>query len=136
MTQIVFLLNPQTILYLFSPQKPEDIVMAVKNGSWLPPQIPPARPLSAVNHNGSVLIELQPASPPCGPLPELTARQVTILQALAEGGTSRQIGARLGLSERAVAWHVNRLKERLGVQTRAQAVVRAAALGLCHINPG
>lgn len=135
MTQILFLLNPQTVLHVYSPQKPEDIVAAVKNGSWLPPEIPPARRLSAAIHDGSVLIEMQPGGSPPGFLPELTARQTTILQALAEGATSRQIGARLGLSERAVIWHVNELKARLGVQTRAQAVVRAVALGLCRIRP-
>ena len=141
MTQIFLLLHDQTLVVLQSQQKPEDILAEVQAGTWHPPA--PYRglvpnTLAAFANCGQVVIgqrstiALQPEPPSL----KLTERQMNVLQGLAAGKTSRQIGARLGLTERAVNWHIGVVKERLGVQTRAQAVVRAVALGLCRMDGG
>lgn len=53
-----------------------------------------------------------------------------VLQRL-EGRTVRQIAEELYLSPNTVKTHIQSLYRRLGVTTRADAVARASALGLC-----
>lgn len=60
----------------------------------------------------------------------LTGREREILELLAEGFTTRQIGRRLAISPRTVETHVAKLYRKLSVRTRVQAVARAASLGL------
>ena len=64
------------------------------------------------------------------PAPRLTPRQSEILAMLAEGLSNKEIGARLGLSERTAKFHVNAIFNRLGTDNRAQAVAVAGRLGL------
>lgn len=59
-----------------------------------------------------------------------TPRELEIVRGLAEGLTNRVIADRLGLAIETVRWYNKRLFERLGVSTRAEAAVRARALGL------
>ena len=68
---------------------------------------------------------------PQGPLPpRLTPRQCEVLSGLAEGLTTRQMAARLGLSQRMVGLHIAALKVRLQVQSRPEMVRRAKELHL------
>jgi DNA-binding NarL/FixJ family response regulator len=60
---------------------------------------------------------------------ELTPRESEVLQWLAEGLANKQIAARLGISDHTVKFHVNALMAKLGVQSRTEAVVRAARKG-------
>jgi DNA-binding CsgD family transcriptional regulator len=55
----------------------------------------------------------------------LTAREREVLQWLAAGKTDRDIGDILGISPRTVHKHLQRIYEKLGVETRTAAVVRA-----------
>jgi pimeloyl-ACP methyl ester carboxylesterase/DNA-binding CsgD family transcriptional regulator len=55
--------------------------------------------------------------PPRGPL---TARQLEVAALVAEGLTNRQIAQRLGIEERSAEGHVERIRQRLGVSSRAQ----------------
>ena len=62
-----------------------------------------------------------PPSEPAGRRPgELTARQLQVAALVAEGMTSRQIAERLGIEERSAEGHVERIRLRLGVTSRAQ----------------
>jgi DNA-binding NarL/FixJ family response regulator len=47
----------------------------------------------------------------------LSARQRAVLEALAEGQSTKQIATSLGITERTVAFHKDQLRKRLGVQT-------------------
>jgi DNA-binding NarL/FixJ family response regulator len=60
----------------------------------------------------------------------LTARELEVLQLLAEGLTNQQVGTRLGLSARTVKTHVQNLLVKLDVPDRTGAVARAFRLGL------
>ena len=51
---------------------------------------------------------------------ELTARQLQVAALVAEGLTNRQIAERLGIEERSAEGHVERIRLRLGVTSRAQ----------------
>jgi pimeloyl-ACP methyl ester carboxylesterase/DNA-binding CsgD family transcriptional regulator len=50
----------------------------------------------------------------------LTARQLQVAALVADGLTNRQIAGRLGIEERSAEGHVERIRQRLGVRSRAQ----------------
>ncbi len=64
------------------------------------------------------------------PFPELTDREVEVLQLLAEGLNNVEIARRLHLSEKTIRNHVSNLFTKLRVDDRAQAIVRARKAGL------
>jgi DNA-binding CsgD family transcriptional regulator len=57
--------------------------------------------------------------------PRLTPREREVLDRLAGGKTDRDIGQILGISPRTVHKHLQRIYEKLGVETRTAAVSRA-----------
>ena len=62
-----------------------------------------------------------PPPAPSGRRPgTLTARQVQVAALVAEGCSNRQIAERLGIEERSAEGHVERIRQRLGVTSRAQ----------------
>ena len=61
---------------------------------------------------------------------KLTERQRECLKWVRAGKTSWEISAILRISERTVIFHIGAACRRLGVQTRAQAVVEAVVQGL------
>jgi DNA-binding NarL/FixJ family response regulator len=64
-------------------------------------------------------------------LPEdLTPREREVLDLLAQGLSNRSIASRLGISDHTAKFHVNSILGKLGAETRTEAVVRAARLGL------
>jgi DNA-binding CsgD family transcriptional regulator len=60
-----------------------------------------------------------PVEPPAEP-PVLTPRQEQVAALVAEGLTNREIGQRLGIDERSAEGHLERIRLRLGVRSRAQ----------------
>ncbi|MBV9278459.1 MAG: helix-turn-helix transcriptional regulator [Chloroflexi bacterium] len=60
----------------------------------------------------------------------LSEREQEVLRLVGEGLTSKQIGQRLFLSHRTVDHHLTAIFNKLGVDTRAQAVAVAAQRGL------
>ena len=52
------------------------------------------------------------------------------MQLLAAGRTNKEIASRLGISEHTVKFHVNGILGKLAVETRTEAVVTAARLGI------
>jgi len=60
----------------------------------------------------------------------LTPRECEVLASIAEGLTSREVGAALGISVGTVRTHTERARRKLGANTRAQAVCIATTLGL------
>jgi len=59
----------------------------------------------------------------------LTSRELDVMQLVAHGDTSRQIGRTLFISSRTVEMHVHSSMQKLQCRTRAQAVRRLTELG-------
>ncbi len=60
----------------------------------------------------------------------LTARELAMLQLLAEGLTNRQIAARTTISEHTVKFHLSSIFSKLGVASRTEAIRVGAQRGL------
>ena len=60
----------------------------------------------------------------------LTAREIQVLELLAEGLPNKAIAARLGISDQTVKFHVAALSGTLGAANRTDAVRRAVRRGL------
>ncbi|HVT57019.1 MAG TPA: response regulator transcription factor [Thermoanaerobaculia bacterium] len=73
---------------------------------------------------------LRPPQPAPEVVEPLTARELEVLQLLAQGLSNRRIAERLGISEHTAKFHVNAIVTKLGAQTRTDAAIRAARLGL------
>ena len=69
------------------------------------------------------------------PLPEpLTEREMAVLRLLAQGQSNKEIARHLQVVEDTVKTHVRHILTKLGVQSRTQAVLSAARLGLVPLN--
>lgn len=67
--------------------------------------------------------------------PELTARELQVLRAIAQGARSAQIASDLGIAERTVKAHLASIYQKLRVESRAAAVAIAVGRGLTS-KPG
>jgi LuxR family maltose regulon positive regulatory protein len=91
-------------------------------------------------HTGKLLAALGREGPagttaarpsPAQPLVEpLSARELEVLQLIAQGLSNREIGERLFIALNTVKGHNRRIFAKLQVQRRTEAVARARALGL------
>jgi DNA-binding NarL/FixJ family response regulator len=62
---------------------------------------------------------------PTGAASNLTKREFEVLELLSEGLTQQEIAGKLAISEKTVGSHIERILSKLGVHSRAQAVVLA-----------
>jgi len=60
----------------------------------------------------------------------LSKREREVLRLVADGHSNKQIGQKLGITERTVKFHVTSIRNKLGAENRAQAVALAAQRGL------
>jgi DNA-binding NarL/FixJ family response regulator len=65
---------------------------------------------------------------------DLTARELQILELLAQGSTNKQIAGTLSISENTVRHHVNNIMEKLQVSDRTEAVATALRTGVLSGN--
>ena len=118
-----------------------DVHEALKNGARavLHPLASTGMVLAAEEAIANGLLVIDPAlleillSPRKRERPEsdgLSPRENTVLQLIADGQSNKQIASTLGISENTVKFHSNSLMKKLGVQSRTEAVVRAARLGV------
>jgi len=54
--------------------------------------------------------------------PRLGTRDEQIIRGLLRGETNKELGAGLGISQKTIEWHLGRLYQRLGVQSRTELV--------------
>ncbi len=64
----------------------------------------------------------------------ITRREMEILNCLKEGSTNLDIAALLGLSPHTVKNHIRNILQKLGVQSRAQAAIKAIQLGVLKVR--
>ncbi|MFD1695097.1 response regulator transcription factor [Roseibium aestuarii] len=90
-------------------------VQAIMNGdTWVPDEID----LSAGDTNGDLVQRLA----------TLTPQQVRVLMMLSEGLLNKQIAYELSVSEATVKAHVSAILQKLGVESRTQAVIAASKI--------
>jgi two-component system NarL family response regulator len=66
--------------------------------------------------------------------PELSPRELEVLQLIVKGNSNKEIGGRLSLAENTVKNHVKMILEKLGVSDRTQAVTTALQRGLARLD--
>jgi DNA-binding NarL/FixJ family response regulator len=79
---------------------------------------------------GTVMRAAAGAHEPVIPREELTDREVEVLQEAARGLTNKAIGVKLDISDRTVQGHLRKIYDKLAVNNRTEAVVRAAQMNL------
>jgi len=85
-------------------------------GRWTPPDLDPKAP---GNREASALVKR---------LSSLTPQQVRVLMMLSQGLLNKQIAYELSVSEATVKAHVSAILQKLGVESRTQAVILAAKI--------
>jgi len=71
--------------------------------------------------------------PPAGPPPQLTTRELEVLQLIVHGKSNKEIAAVLSLSVNTVAVHRANIMQALGIHNTAELVVYAIRQGLVSI---
>ena len=67
------------------------------------------------------------------PVANLTAREHEVLELLSRGLSNPEIAEELGVTRHTAKFHVKAILDKLGAQTRTEAVVLAARNGLLHL---
>lgn len=88
-----------------------------------------ARGLVVLERGFGSLLPAAEARPSAG-AEAFTPREREVLALLARGLSNRTIADALGISSHTAKFHVNSILQKLGVERRTEAVVRAARLGL------
>ena len=92
------------------------IVQVLDGGRWMPPDFDPnAQP----NKESSALARR---------LASLTPQQIRVLMMLSQGLLNKQIAYELSVSEATVKAHVSAILQKLGVESRTQAVIVASKI--------
>ena len=65
--------------------------------------------------------------------PRLSKREIAVLTAMTDGLSNKEIARRLGISFHTVKFHVASILEKLEVDTRTEAVFKAAQLGIVRL---
>jgi len=73
-------------------------------------------------------------APPLEAFPELTAREVEVLDLIARARTNAEIARQLYVSPKTVRNHISNIFTKLQIADRAQAIVRAREVGLGRDN--
>jgi len=92
------------------------IAAVLAGGIWTPPDV---NFESAADAGTAELVQR---------LATLTPQQVRVLMMLSEGLLNKQIAYELGVSEATVKAHVSAILQKLGVESRTQAVIAAAKI--------
>jgi DNA-binding NarL/FixJ family response regulator len=92
------------------------IQSVLEGGVWTPPDVDLA---SGADAAATALVRR---------LATLTPQQVRVLMMLSEGLLNKQIAYQLGVSEATVKAHVSAILQKLGVESRTQAVIAAAKI--------
>jgi len=104
--------------YLLKDSKPSELrtaIRAVHNGQqYIPPNV------------GAKLVERMTN-------PELTDRELEVLQLVAQGMSNLEISTALGITEGTVKSNMNRILSKLGVKDRTQATIIALKRGIASL---
>lgn len=122
------------IIVLSADDRPETVLAALDAGAaGFIPKTAKAEVLGGALRTvlaGGVFVPEGLAAPAEAPAePPLTTRQMEVFRGLVDGKSNKAIARELELSDSTVKTHVQAIYERLGITTRAQAVLVAARMG-------
>ncbi|MBD1836989.1 response regulator transcription factor [Coleofasciculus sp. FACHB-64] len=104
--------------YLLKDAEPEELLAAIrtvhKGQKHIPPQV------------GAKLLERMTS-------PELSDRELEVLQLITTGKSTQAISKALYITERTVNFHINHILSKLGVEDRTQAVIVALRRGIVSL---
>ena len=104
--------------YLLKDAEPEELLSAIravqKGQKHIPPQV------------GAKLLERMTS-------PELSDRELEVLQLITTGKSTQAISKALHITERTVNFHINHILSKLGVEDRTQAVIVALRRGIVSL---
>lgn len=114
--------------YLIKDASSDEVVEAVRRAAkgqqiisaGLAP--PPSHPEQDADRDGSAEAA-----------PDLTPREIQILQMLADGATPQETAERLFISPKTVRNHLTKVYDKLGVNSRSQAIVEALKYGMIDL---
>jgi DNA-binding NarL/FixJ family response regulator len=96
------------------------VTTVLKGGAWTPPEVD--LDLGSDTQAAGLIAKLG----------TLTPQQVRVLMMLSEGLLNKQIAYELAVSEATVKAHVSAILQKLGVESRTQAVIAAAKIDVGH----
>jgi len=86
-------------------------------------------------HNGQTYLPATVAAVAAQmPRPDLSAREVQVLELIVRGLANKQIAYSLNIAEHTVKNHVKNILSKLGVQDRTQAATAAIQRGIVHLS--
>jgi DNA-binding NarL/FixJ family response regulator len=110
--------------FVLKHSAPSELLLAIQAAldgkTYLTPQLA-GEVLAAMKQGGAKASD---------PVVSLTPRQREVLQLLAEGGSAKEIAARLSISARTVEFHKYQMMESLGLHTNAELIHFAIKHGL------
>lgn len=140
------------VVLLTGSESEEDLVEAVRNGArgYIVKDMPFDQLVVAINQvaSGGAAISPRMAGKVFDVLrqlllhrdlvgarkPTLTGREIEVLEMVADGKTSRQIGDLLFISENTVKNHIRNILDKLGLHTRNEAVLYAVRENLISLR--
>jgi DNA-binding NarL/FixJ family response regulator len=127
------------VIIVTSSEGDVEMQRALEGGAkgYMLKSMPPKEVLEAIRkvHAGKKAIPAEIATRLADHLSDeaLSAREVEILQQVAEGNRNRDIADRLFISEGTVKVHVKHIMEKLGANDRTQAITIAVRRGIIHL---
>jgi ATP/maltotriose-dependent transcriptional regulator MalT len=98
-------------------------------------ELPDPGRLPALADRVQTMLDVEPARPERSPIEEPSEGELAVLRYLATDLSLREIGGQLYVSLNTIKTHTRELYRKLGVHSRAEAVTRAATLGLLESPP-
>jgi DNA-binding NarL/FixJ family response regulator len=104
--------------YILKSMPPREVLEAIRKVHAGKKAIPPEIAAQLANHMSDET---------------LTAREIEVLQQVAEGNRNRDIADRLFISEGTVKVHIQHIMDKLGASDRTQAITIAVRRGIIHL---
>jgi DNA-binding NarL/FixJ family response regulator len=119
--------------YLLKDAPLEEIAAGVRAAAAGHSAIAP-RVARALLHSVRTAVPVEPVLPEPAERPDLSTRELDVLELLTDGCDNTEIAARLYLSPSTVKNHVSKLLDKLGVDNRVQAATFALRNGLVSVK--